>query len=297
MQMRQFRYLVGIADELSFTRAARALNVSQPALSQTIKDLEDDLGVRLFDRSARIVRLTEAGVIAVDHARRALAVTHALRETIDAYRGLKRGRLRLGVTQTFNALYLPAIVSQFIRCHDAVDIEVLELANAEIFDRLASGELSLGVGIGPVAPPLAAYKLYTDSLAFVCARSHAFAALPTIKPRALADQRLALLSHGYTTRASIDAFLQHHGVSPKRVLEFNTFSAIMSAVSDGACVSIVPADASSVSPKLDLYFGRIQPAPPQRTVCLLKGPAGLTTPAAQKFEDIVRAYFRTGAPR
>lgn len=253
--------------------------------------------MRLFDRSAHAVRLTEAGVIALDHARRALAVMESLREEVDAYRGLKRGRLRLGVTQTFNALYLPAIVSQFIGRHETVDIEVLELANAEILDRLKSGELNLGVGIGPVEPPLAAHKLYTDSLAFVCAQSHALATRPTIKLRELGDQCLALLSRGYTTRAVIDAFLQRHRVAPRRVLEFNTFAAIMSAVSNGACVSIMPADARRVSPMLDLYFGRIQPAPPQRTVCLLKGPSGLTTPTSRAFEEIVRAYFAGGTPR
>jgi len=295
MDLRHFRTLVELAEELSFTRAAHALNVSQSALSQQIKDMEGDLGVRLFDRSAHAVRLTEAGVIALDHARRVLAVTESLREAIDAYRGLKRGRLRLGVTQTFNALYLPAIVARFVHEYETVDIEVLELANAEIFERLKRGEVNLGVGIGPVEPPLAAHKLYTDSLAFVCAQNHAFAERSTIKLRELGDQSLALLSRGYTTRAVIDAFLQRHRVVPKRVLEFNTFAAIMSAVSNGACVSIMPADARRVSPLLDLYFGRIQPAPPQRTVCLLKGPAGLETPAARVFENIVRAYFVAGA--
>ena len=297
MQLQQLRYLVQIAEELSFTRAARALNLSQPALSQQIKNMETDLGVRLFDRSAHALRLTEAGTIAVDHARRALAITKSLREAINAYRGLKRGRLRLGVTQTFNALYLPGIVSRFIRQHEAVDVEVLELANAEILDRLAAGEINLGVGIGPAAPPLAAHKLYTDSLAFVCARRHMLAKRPVVKLREFSDHCLALLSRGYTTRAVIGAFLEHHGVAPKRVVEFNTFSAILNAVSDGSCVSIVPADARRVSPMLQLYFGRIQPAPPRRTVCLLKGPSGLATPAAQAFENIVRAYFTAGAPR
>ncbi len=295
MELRQFRYLAKLAEELSYTRAARALNVSQSALSQQIKDMEEDLGVRLFDRSAHAVRLTEAGVIALDHARRALAVAESLREEIDAYRGLKRGRLRLGVTQTFNALYLPAIVTRFVHQHETVDVEVLELANAEIFERLKSGAINLGVGIGPVEPPLAAYKLYTDSLAFVCSRNHPLAARPTIRLRELGDQCLALLSRGFTTRAVIDAFLERHRVAPKRVLEFNTFAAIMSAVGNGACVSIMPADARRVSPMLDLCFKRILPAPPQRNVCLLKGPAGLETPAARAFETFVRAYFTEGA--
>jgi LysR family cyn operon transcriptional activator len=297
MDLRQFRCLVSLAEELNFTRAARALNVSQSALSQQIKDMEGELGVRLCDRSAHAVRLTEAGAIALDHARRALAVTAALREEIDAYRGLKRGRLRLGVTQTFNALYLPAIVSRFVGQHETVDVEVLELANADIFDRLKSGELNLGIGIGPVEPPLAARKLYTDSLAFVCTQSHALATRPIVKLRELADQCLALLSRGFTTRAVIDAFLARHRVVPKRVVEFNTFAAIMGAVSNGACVSIMPADARRVSPMLDLHFGCIQPAPPQRTVCVLEGPVGLTTPAARAFEDIVRAYFAPGTRR
>lgn len=297
MDLRQFAYLIKVAEELSFTRAARALNVSQSALSQQVKDMEDSLGVRLFDRSAHAVRVTEAGAIVIDHAKRALAVTDALREAVEAYRGLKRGRLRLGVTQTFNALYLPTILSRFIRQHETIDVEVLELANAEILDLLASGALNLGVGIGPVEPPLAAHELYTDSLAFVCAQSHPFAARPSIKLRALADQCLALLSRGFTTRAAIDAFLHQHRVVPRRVLEFNTFAAIMSAVSEGACVSIVPADARRVSPMLDLTFRRIQPSPPHRNVCLLKGPAGLATPAAHAFEAIVRAYFTAGAPK
>jgi LysR family cyn operon transcriptional activator len=297
MDLRRFRCLVSLAEELSFTRAARAMNVSQSALSQQIKDMEEELGVRLCDRSARSVRLTEAGMIAVDHAKRALAVADAMREAIDAYRGLKRGRLRLGVTQTFNALYLPEIVSRFIRRYEAIDVEVLELANADILDRLKTGSLDLGVGIGPVESPLAARKLYTDSLAFVCARSHPQATRPTVKLQDLGDQCLALLSRGYTTRAVIDAFLQRHRVVPQRVLEFNTFAAIMSAVSNGACVSIMPADARRVSPMLDLCFGRIQPSPPPRTVCLLKGPAGLETPAARAFEAIVRAYFVPGAAR
>lgn len=296
MELRHFRTLVRVAEARSFTRAAQALNVSQSALSQQIRDMEEDLGVRLLDRSSHAVRLTEAGVIALDHARRALAVTESLRAEIDAYRGLKRGRLKLGVTQTFNALYLPAIVSRFVYEYETVDIEVLELANAEIFDRLKSGAVNLGVGIGPVEPPLAAHKLYTDSLAFVCSQSHPLAARSTVKLREIGDQCLALLSRGYTTRVLIDAFLERHRVVPKRVLEFNTFAAIMSAVSKGACVSIMPADARRVSPMLDLCFGRIQPAPPQRTVCLLKGPAGLETPAARAFEAIVRAYFAEGLP-
>jgi LysR family cyn operon transcriptional activator len=291
MQLRHFRYLVEIAEASSFTKAARALNVSQSALSQQIKDLEEDLGVRLFDRSAHAVRVTEAGAIALDHARRALAITESLREAIDAYKGLERGRLKLGVIQTFNALYLPAIVSEFVRRHETIDVEVLELANVDILVRLALGEIHLGVGIGPADPPLAAHKLYADSLAFVCAPNHPFATRPTLKLRALEDQCLALLSRGFTTRASIDAFLRHHHVVPKRVLEFNTFAAIMSAVSDGACVSIVPANAHRVAPMLDLHFGRIRPAPPERIVCLLKGPAGLSTPAARAFESVVGAYF------
>lgn len=291
MDLRQFRYLIGVADVLNFTRAATALHVSQPALSQQIKDLEDELGVRIFERSARSVRITEAGALVIEHARRALASVEALKEAVEAHRGLRRGRVRIGVLQTFTAFYLPLIVARFLRDYPQIDVEVHELSNNDIHARVATGELSVGIGLANGSTATDQYKLYSDALAFVCARSHPLAVRDSLALDALKDERVGLLNAMFATRADIDALFASRGVHPRQIIEFNTFSAILAAVFAGACVSVMPADAKRVSPALDLHFGKISPAPPRRTVCLLKGPKGLRTPAAEAFAGAITAYF------
>ncbi len=299
MDLRRLRFVVRVADDHSFTRAAQSLNVSQPTLSQQVRDLELELGVDLFHRGSRRVETTEAGALVVQHARIVLNAVEALQDAVVEHRGLKRGRLHIGVTQTFNALYMAPILTAFACDYPAIDLEVSELANAEIVEGIVSGTLHLGVGIPQGAELDDAEPLYRDQLMFVCQSSHRLARARTVAVSEIAEESLALLGSRYRTRAAVDAYLESYGVAPARTLAFNTFAGILQTVSLGGHSAIMPADISRGAGVNDLRFIPLNPPPAERVVCLLSPAASLRSPASSEMAQRIRSRFspRTRSPR
>src|SRR6266404_6867704 len=137
------RYLVAIADNGNFTRAAAELHVSQPALSQRIRQLEEMLGTQLLDRTGRTVRPTDAGQAYIEHARRALREFEAGRRAIRDVENLETGTLRLAFTPTFTTYLVGPLVRRFQGLHPGIAISVAEAA-------LSEDALDLGVAFGDV---------------------------------------------------------------------------------------------------------------------------------------------------
>ncbi|MET4898398.1 LysR substrate-binding domain-containing protein [Sphingomonadaceae bacterium jetA1] len=292
MELRTLRYLVAVADRLSFTAAARDLNVSQPALSQQIKQLEADLGMQLFARTPHRVVVTQGGRLVVDHARRILDGAGRLHEAVAAFRGLERGRLRLAVTQSFNALHVTAVLSAFVRQYPAIDVTVLEWANGAIIAGVAEGALDLGVAFGPVEASVAAQQLYQDRLMLACSRAHPFASRETIPLGALAGEALALLTADYGTRRALDRFFEMHAFTPQRIIELDTFGSILKMVETGLCVSVMPASPREAGAAPDgVLFRPLDPAPPVRSIQLLQQPTAARSPAAMAFAALLQARF------
>jgi DNA-binding transcriptional LysR family regulator len=124
VEVRQLEHFVAVAEELSFTRAARRLNYVQSALSVSIRALERDLGVRLFDRTTHGVALTDAGEALLPSARQTLASVEQTRDLAAALKGVLRGTLRIGIMQSFGYRDVPALLGRFHREHPQVEIEM-----------------------------------------------------------------------------------------------------------------------------------------------------------------------------
>ena len=291
MELRHLRYILRVAETASFTAAARSLNVSQPTLSQQVRDVEAELGVPIFVREQRGVSVTQPGRIVIAHAERILAAASGLKASIAEYRGLKRGSLTIGVTQSFNTLHLPDIIARFAADHPAIDLAVHELANAEIIAAVEAGRFDLGIGIAVAGMEVDASPLYAETLMFACSQHHRLAGEETVPLAALTAETVALLPAGFTTRAAIDALLRDAGVRPDRIVEFNTLAAIIAAIGRSSMVSLLPAATEKLSPVADLVFRPFDPNPPLRVVSLLKPAPGYETPAAQAFETAVRTQF------
>src|SRR5688500_15653271 len=122
MDLRQLRYLVALADERHFTRAAAREHVAQPALSQQIRKLEDELGIPLVHRTTRQVALTEAGELVTGRARRVLAEIEAARAELQELWGLLTGRVTIGAMQTLGAFDLPLLLATFHERHPGVEL-------------------------------------------------------------------------------------------------------------------------------------------------------------------------------
>lgn len=295
MDLKALRYSVAVADRLNFTRAARDMNVSQPALSQQLRLLEEELGVRLFERTSHAVKMTQAGELVIGHARHVLAGSVALRDAVEEYRGLRLGRLQIGVTQTFNALYLGPMLSSFLAEHDRLEVTVLELSNRAILADLADGTIDLGVALGPAGGMLTAEALYSDRLMLICAEHHRFAKADEVPVSALATETLALLTTDFATRQELDLFFQANGVALSRLVQFNTFAAILNLVASGNCLSVIPAQENGVAPFAGFRLLPLAPMPPSQNVQLVLPSVQARTPAAKALATKLRARFRSAS--
>jgi DNA-binding transcriptional LysR family regulator len=146
MELRHFRYFVAVAEESSLRRAAHRLHVSQPALSQQISDLEDELGLKLFARKSRGVELTEAGRVFLIGGRRVLvAAKQAAEQAQEAAKG-ERGRLVIGSLGAAVISFLSAVLSRFREQHPLVEVTVSQMNNREQVDAVLNGSITLGIG-------------------------------------------------------------------------------------------------------------------------------------------------------
>lgn len=153
LDLHKLRVFAVVAEHEHYTRAAEALGISQPALSVHVRDLERQLGLALFERAGRNIRLTEAGRLVHGYARRILALAVELDEAADDLRGLRAGSLRLGASTTVGEYLLPEVLAAFRRRHPGVAVTV-EIGNTRrIADRLRHGELHLGLLGEPLGDP------------------------------------------------------------------------------------------------------------------------------------------------
>src|SRR5215469_4064251 len=145
MELRQLEYLVAVAEEANFTRAAQRVHISQSGISAQVRELERDLGVTLIDRSARAARLTDAGAAALPHARAALGAAAALRQAVDDVSGLLRGRLVVGMVTACTVTGLFDALAGFRRAHPGVALALDEDDSAGLVGRVRSGEADLAL--------------------------------------------------------------------------------------------------------------------------------------------------------
>ena len=215
MTLRQFEVFLAVARARSFRRAAEALHLSQPALSQHVRELETELDARLFDRLGRAVHLTEAGRILGDHATRLFVTLSDARHAIAELQGLQRGTLAIGASTTPGIYVLPGVLGVFRKRYPVIEV-TLQLGNSEQIHRLVrGGELDLGVigdsGRRPAEASLAARV--EDELVLVVGPAHAWARRRDIDPAELAGQPLLLREPGSATRQVTERTLAAAGVA------------------------------------------------------------------------------------
>ena len=191
MELRHLRYFVAVAEELNFRRAAERLHLSQPSLSRQVRDLEREIGERLFERDRRRVSLTPAGRALLREARGVLAGTA---KAIQAARAAGRGTLRIGSIGVLSASFLPGSLARFREQFPTVDIEVLELGVDEQVAALLNGTIQLGFQARtpgtPADPRFAERAVLTSPLMVALPARHRLADAPTLPLGALADEKL-----------------------------------------------------------------------------------------------------------
>ncbi|WP_280716429.1 transcriptional regulator CynR [Kitasatospora sp. MAP5-34] len=290
MELRHLRYLLAVAEHANFTRAAEALHVSQPTLSQQIKQLERSLQVQLLDRSGRTVRLTDAGEAYTRYARQALQELAAAERAVQDVQDLSQGALRLAMTPTFTAYLIGPLVAEFHAQHPGITLDIRELTQDRIESQLAADETDLGIAFsGALLPGISGTALFTETLSLVVAAGHPLADRCDPMPvRELENHQLALLSQDFATRRHIDQYLADHRVRPRICIEANSINALVEIVRRTGLATVLPHAITREQPHLRPV--PVDPALPSRTVTLLRRDAAYRSSAARAFTALARHW-------
>ena len=241
MDLRQLEILRAVTDRGSFTAAARALNVSQSAVSRQVLLLEEELGEPLFLRLGRKVRLTSAGAALLDLSRRVLADVRDTTASIVEQQQQLAGTLHLGGGMTVCLHVFPALLKEFRKRHPKVEIKVTTGATPMLLERLRSGAIDVGLLTLPVeGADLVQVPVMREELLLVMPPSHKLAKLRQVTPGDLVGQPWVLFERGSSTRRVIDEMLQRDGVRPRIVMETENVEILKALTMIGMGLTVLP---------------------------------------------------------
>jgi DNA-binding transcriptional LysR family regulator len=241
MLIRQLEYLVALASERHFARAAEKCGVSQPTLSAALRQLEGDLGTAIVERGSRFRGFTADGEIVLSWARRMLADEVGLRQELDASRGTLKGRLRLGVIPSTNAV-VPYLSASFASEHPDVSIDETETTSIEILRKLAAYELDAGITYVNNEPleHVRAFPIYDEQYVALIPESSPFARLESVTWEQLATVPLCLMHRDMQNRRIYDAAFASVGCTPDVRVEVYSMMATLAYLQGGNIGTIVP---------------------------------------------------------
>jgi DNA-binding transcriptional LysR family regulator len=244
VNLRRLHYFVTVAEELHFGRAAERLHIAQPPLSQQIRRLETELNVELLRRNRRRVQLTDAGRLLLERARPLLAEADRIEDLLRQAGAGEVGRLRIGFVGTASYATLPAILRAFHERFPEVELDLEELTTGPQVAALNAGHLDVGLVRPPVEDPsLRLTPLVQEELLAALPDSHPLARLASVPVQALAPEPfiLFLREHGTGLYDDIITVCRQAGFSPTIVQETNDTQTIVSLVSAGLGVALLPA--------------------------------------------------------
>ena len=242
MEIRQLRAFVAIAESGTFTAGALRVHVTQAAISMQIRQLETEIGAKVFVRAPRHVILTEAGEQLLRRARHILREHDAALDEIAELAGAERGRLRIGSASAMVLTdQLPGILEQLRNQHPAAEIAVTSGTSEVLVDQILAGEVDIAFVSLPVdVRGIKTERLSDDQLVAIASPRHKLAKQRTISAYTLAGERLILGERGGNTRRLIDQFFAQAGVTLHVAMELSRQQAIRRMVEADMGVGIVP---------------------------------------------------------
>lgn len=294
MDIQQLKYFVEVVHHESFTRAASQLFVTQPMLTRSIKQLEEELKVKLIERTSKSFHLTDAGRILFEQAQEFLLRYEELFQTMEDVRSVKIGEVRLSIPGVLLEVYFPPLLACFHRAFPSVNISVVEEGSKLTAAAVGSGRADLGLVMLPVDDPFRfeAKVLVSNVCQLVVSRKHPFAQMPSVHITDLKDESILTFSETATLH---DMFIQlcgEHGFVPRLVYKslMTRFSLKMVAMQQ--CIAVLPLPI--VQPDLDacdeLATVPLEPVIPWN-IAIIRRKEGYRSYASQKLFDHICGYF------
>lgn len=289
-QLNAFRIL---AETKSFTKTAERLFRTQPAISQMIASLEDEIGEKLFIRQGRSVILTQAGEILLEHSNDAFRTVEQGLYRIDALKELKQGKLTISTSDTTAYYILPEVLKRFRIKYPAIDVRIFCKPSPASAAQVFSGDADVGIVTLPLDNP----KLISEELVIredvcICSTDHVLSKRKKITFRDLKNYPLLLLDRGSSTRTYIDERLARENIKPKIIMELGNIEVIKKLVQLEFGISIVPLISVQSEIKENwLHAVRIFKKEECRRLGLIYQARGIYSNAAREFSNMLRSYL------
>tara|TARA_B110000238_G_C16131261_1_gene441541 strand:+ start:1815 stop:2726 length:912 start_codon:yes stop_codon:yes gene_type:complete len=287
---RSLQYLIAIAEHGSYTRAAEALHVSQPSLSQQIKQLEETLKSPLFDRSGRSIRLTNEGEIYIKHAKRAWGELDAGTRAIHDVNNLSRGKLRLGWTPITDYLTW-SLLEKFHRKFPGITLSTLEMPQDDIEIALIEDRIDIGIAISKpeysasMSQEIETELLFEESLCVAVGTNHPRAGqIDRLSAQQLGRESLVLLNNTFALRRHLDKYFLDCNISPYIAIDTNSLSVIIDIIQNCPLATILPL--SIVQKHGWLYAIKVVPDLPLKKITLISREHGHHNPASIAFREL-----------
>jgi DNA-binding transcriptional LysR family regulator len=292
MDLRQLHYVMAVAESGSFTRAAENLHVAQPALSVSIRRLERELGVRLFERTSRRVTLTDAGEAFVRRARRVVSETDELTTDMAAFAAGNRGRLRISAWY-----HVEPRLTDFLRDLTAeipeIDVTIVELPSTEAIDRIRDGDIDVAlVDVWDETELIGTEHLVvrTEPHVLVTPPKHPFASRPWVRLDEVLPEPFVVALPGTPLRRCYEHAFANRAERPRTVIETNELASTVAIVAAGLGSAIL---IPSIVEPIALSVGVVEIRDAPRATLAVAWPTGPSTPT----RDVALKLVRENAPR
>jgi DNA-binding transcriptional LysR family regulator len=240
MDIRDLEVFLAVAKYLNFTRAGEEIHLSQPSISVRIHQLEEELGVKLFEQAGKKVLLTEAGHLLVPYARRVVADLENIRQVMKEYQGLEQGSLRIGASTTPGMYLIPRIITQFKGVYPKIEISLSIENTRRVEEGIVKNEFDLGfVGGHLINEEVETIPWLIDEIVLVVPSSHPLALQQQIKLIDLAKERMIFREPGSATRAVIENNFRTLNLQVKAAVELGNPEAVKQAVLSGLGIAFL----------------------------------------------------------
>jgi LysR family transcriptional regulator, transcription activator of glutamate synthase operon len=296
MELRQLRYLVALADEQHFTRAAAREHIAQPALSQQIRKLEQEVGLALVERTTRRVTVTEAGHALVARARRILAEVDAASAEMQAFTGVRSGHVMVGTMHTMGPVDVSLALAVFHQRHPGVELTVREESSEEMAEMLRDDVLDLAflsVTERMESHGLRLHQLVLEELVVILPHEHPLAGHRAVRMAELAHEQFISFREGARLRELLEFAGRSAGFEPQVQLESNETERIRRLVARQMGVAILPRS-DAEQPGAEVAVATLIDPSLRRDITLACREGRRLAPAASEFLELSKELFSGG---
>ena len=286
--LRQLRAFVEVAETKHFTRAADKLDLSQSTVSSLVRELEEHLELRLFDRHTRMLSLTQAGAEILPLARKALADLDSVLGSSSELRTLGRGRVSIAASSLQAALMLPRMIREFGVAYPGVTVNLLDVPQPAVLEMVRSGAVDFGIGTeSSERHDLGARVLTSDTFVVMLPSGHALSRKRELNWKDLEGYPLIGSPPGNPLREQVDSALARVGITLVRTYEVSLPLTIIGMVEGGLGIAVLTTNASRLALALGLVVKQVVNPVIKRDISLLFHADRSLSPAAQNFSDLL----------